>query len=389
MVGIIRVDAPRRVHGARNHHRADDLTIGIIAVLVAAALALLLARSLTRPIGRLTKAVEAIGRGKPADISIDAGGETGMLARAFAHMVEETKAKTSALEHEVEERRRTEAARDQLAVRERLFSAAVESSDDSIVMQSLDGTIIGWNTAAERLYGYRPRKPSGNRHRSSSHPTVAMKRNDYLRADRTGRADRPFRNRPHPQGRHSGRDLGQPVADPGPVGRDHRRVRRGTRPDRCDGGPSARSSSRSRSAGNSSTPREDLIMIMNSRGDIVQISPSCETVLGYKPDEMIGRSGVDFIHPAHLDQSREEMRALRRGGHPKLADTRCIHKDGHEVWLSWLGSWSEQANVLLRRARHDRGAAAPNRYARASSSRATSSRPRSTPSSRPTIAAPS
>ena len=49
----------------------------------------------------------------------------------------------SALEHEVEERRRTEAARDQLAVRERLFSAAVESSDDSIVMQSLDGIIIG------------------------------------------------------------------------------------------------------------------------------------------------------------------------------------------------------------------------------------------------------
>ena len=88
---------------------------------------------------------------------------------------------------------------------------------------------------------------------------------------------------------------------------------------------------------------EDLIMIMNSRGHIVQISPSCETVLGYKPDEMIGRSGVDFIHPAHLDQSREEMRALRRGGHPKLADTRCIHKDGHEVWLSWLGNWSDQA----------------------------------------------
>ena len=65
------------------------------------------------------------GRGKPADIPIDASGETGLLARAFARRVEETNAKTSALEHEVEERRRTEAARDQLAVRERLFSAAV------------------------------------------------------------------------------------------------------------------------------------------------------------------------------------------------------------------------------------------------------------------------
>ena len=132
-------------------------------------------------------------------------------------------------------------------------------------------------------------------------------------------------------------------------------------------------------------------MIMNSRGDIVQISPSCETVLGYRPDEMIGRSGVDFIHPAHLDQSREEMRALRRGGHPKLADTRCIHKDGHEVWLSWLGNWSDQAKRYffvgrdMTEARHAAEIPARQRAA----CRATSSRPRSTPSSRPTNAAPS
>src|SRR6201999_1463488 len=52
------------------------------------------------------------------------------------------------------ERRRTELARDHHAARERLFSAAVESSDDSIVMQTLDGIITGWNPAAERLYGY-------------------------------------------------------------------------------------------------------------------------------------------------------------------------------------------------------------------------------------------
>ena len=84
-------------------------------------------------------------------------------------------------------------------------------------------------------------------------------------------------------------------------------------------------------------------MIMDARGHIVQISPSSEAILGYRPEEMIGRSGADFIHPAHLDRSREEMRALRRGERPKLADTRCFHKDGHEVWLSWLGSWSDQA----------------------------------------------
>jgi PAS domain S-box-containing protein len=37
------------------------------------------------------------------------------------------------------------------------------------------------------------------------------------------------------------------------------------------------------------------------------------------------------------------MRALRRGQRPTIADTRCMHKDGREVWLSWLGVWSEPA----------------------------------------------
>jgi PAS domain-containing protein len=37
------------------------------------------------------------------------------------------------------------------------------------------------------------------------------------------------------------------------------------------------------------------------------------------------------------------MRAARRGQRPKISDTRCIHKSGREVWLSWLGTWSEPA----------------------------------------------
>jgi PAS domain S-box-containing protein len=86
---------------------------------------------------------------------------------------------------------------------------------------------------------------------------------------------------------------------------------------------------------------QDLIMVMDSRGSLVQISPSCETILGYPPTEMIGHTGIDFIHPDHLENSRQEMRALRRGERPKIADTRCVHKDGRTVWLSWLGVWSE------------------------------------------------
>ena len=38
------------------------------------------------------------------------------------------------------------------------------------------------------------------------------------------------------------------------------------------------------------------------------------------------------------------MRAPRGAGNiAEFADSRCVHKDGREVWLSWLGVWSEPA----------------------------------------------
>lgn len=341
-VGIIRV-VPNAVFMAPAVTiEKSTITIGLIAVMGAAVLAVLLARSLTRPIGRLTAAVEAIGRGRSAEIPVDAPGETGMLARAFARMVEETKAKTSALEHEVEERRRTEAARDHYAARERLFSAAVESSDDAIIMQTLDGIITGWNPAAERLYGYSAEEAVGQ---PSSIIIPAERREegkDYLRRIALGEWIENFETvRTHRDG--SLLDISVSLS---PI--------RGPSGEIIGASGSARSLTEARRTERALRQQleerrqlfdasQDLIIIMDPRGHIVQISPSSMAILGYHPEEMIGRSGVDFIHPAHLEQAREGMRALRRGGHPKLADTRCFHKDGHEVWLSWLGNWSDQA----------------------------------------------
>ena len=42
-------------------------------------------------------------------------------------------------------RREAAFVRDQHTVRERLFSAVVESSNDAIITKALDGTITAWN----------------------------------------------------------------------------------------------------------------------------------------------------------------------------------------------------------------------------------------------------
>ncbi|PIT05759.1 histidine kinase [Bradyrhizobium nitroreducens] len=319
------------------------LLVGILAVLAAASLAILLSRSLTRPIGRLTAAVEAIGRGHHADIPVDASGETGVLARAFARMVEETRVKTAALEREIAEHRRTEAARSHHAARERLFSAAVQSSDDAIVMQTLDAIITGWNPAAERLYGYSADEAIGQPTSIIVPPDRRAHGKDYLARIARGEPVERFET-------VRLRKDGTPVEislSLSPI--------RGLSGEIIGVSGTAHSLTEARRAERQLQQQleerrqifdtsQDLIMIMDARGHIAQVSPSSETILGYRPDEMIGRSGADFIHPDHLELSRAEMRAMRQGERIKPADTRCFHKNGHEVWLSWLGSWSEQAH---------------------------------------------
>ena len=141
--------------------RSTTLLVGLISVFCAAGLAWLVARSLTRPIVQLTAAIEGDGQKDPPEIPVEASGETGVLARAFARVMAEAKTKTAELEHEVLEHRSTAAARDQLAQRERIFGAAVESSNDAIVTKSLEGIITGWNPAANHLFGYTAEEAVG------------------------------------------------------------------------------------------------------------------------------------------------------------------------------------------------------------------------------------
>ena len=85
----------------------------------------------------------------------------------------------------------------------------------------------------------------------------------------------------------------------------------------------------------------DLILIVDRKGNFLEVSPSAKAILDYAPEEMIGRSAVDFVYPDDLDRVRAEMRATRRGRELRNFETRYVHKSGRAVPLQWNGVWSE------------------------------------------------
>src|SRR5712691_9223546 len=64
-------------------------------------------------------------------------------------------------------------------------------------------------------------------------------------------------------------------------------------------------------------------------------------ILGYHTDEMVGHNGVEFLYANDLDNTRNEMRAARRGRLRRNFDCRYLHKQGRIVTLWWTGVWSE------------------------------------------------
>ncbi|MFC7202956.1 PAS domain-containing sensor histidine kinase [Haloferax namakaokahaiae] len=84
----------------------------------------------------------------------------------------------------------------------------------------------------------------------------------------------------------------------------------------------------------------DIVSFIDTDGNIRYHSPAVESVLGYTPDEQIGRSVFDFVHPedrseierAYRDAVGEESNA------GKSYRYRYRHADGSWVWLESIGS---------------------------------------------------
>ncbi len=237
-------------------------------------------------------------------------------------------------------RRQAASDRDRHSERERLFSAVVEASKDAIITKKLDGTVTGWNRAAERLFGFTAAEAVGKPIDIIVAPDRRAEVREILDRIASGEAIEDYET---VRLSKDGREV---------------EVLLSISPIRSTGGEIIGASKTARDIGQSKRTQralnqeieerqrifetsQDLILVTDTAGTFVQVSPSSMTILGYEPAEMIGHSAVEFIYPDDLDRTREEMRSARRGRHMRNFETRYVHKDGEVVTLTWMGAWSE------------------------------------------------
>jgi PAS domain S-box-containing protein len=78
----------------------------------------------------------------------------------------------------------------------------------------------------------------------------------------------------------------------------------------------------------------DIITILDAEGIIRYESPSVERVLGYKPQELIGRDIAELLHPDDLSKSLQAYAAMKAGVRSgtseicQITEERLRHKDG-------------------------------------------------------------
>jgi PAS domain S-box-containing protein len=239
------------------------------------------------------------------------------------------------------------------------LAAIVESSQDAIFAKALDGTVLTWNAAAERLYGYTAAEIVGR-------PVTLLAPTD--RADeipailaRLARGE-PVKSLETVRRRKDGTlldvlisvspllDAEGTVVGASTIARD---ISRRKHADAALRASEARYRRLIETA-------EEGIWLLDTAGVTTYLNERMAAMLGCPAAEVVGRPFADFVHPdARADAAA--LLARRREGSPERHDLRLVRGDGCGLWAllslspvpeeegAWSGTLAMVTDVTERR----------------------------------------
>ena len=95
----------------------------------------------------------------------------------------------------------------------------------------------------------------------------------------------------------------------------------------------------------------DVICANDAEGRFLTVSAACEALWGYTPEELIGKSCAEMVHPEDREKSRLANLEIM-AGHPVTDfENRYVRKDGTIVNVLWSAYWSESDGTMFQVAR--------------------------------------
>jgi PAS domain S-box-containing protein len=93
------------------------------------------------------------------------------------------------------------------------------------------------------------------------------------------------------------------------------------------------------------TLSQDMICVATDRGGFLNVSPSCEAILGYTVSEILKLDWTDLIHPDDMKPTQDRVEAQLKGNDTANFINRYRCKDGSYKTLEWHATFAKNGNV--------------------------------------------
>lgn len=91
----------------------------------------------------------------------------------------------------------------------------------------------------------------------------------------------------------------------------------------------------------------DIICTIDADGRFVSISAACEHIWGYKPEALVGKAFIDFVHPEDHPITQATAQSIMQGEAVTNFVNRYIHQNGEVVYMNWSSRWSPAEGLLF------------------------------------------
>ncbi|MFE4108529.1 EAL domain-containing protein [Almyronema epifaneia] len=81
---------------------------------------------------------------------------------------------------------------------------------------------------------------------------------------------------------------------------------------------------------------KDLVCLHDLSGTFLYLSPSCKSLLGFEPEDLVGSNLDQYCHPDDLTLMRLELQQVVQREYAEPITYRIRHRDGRYIWLESL-----------------------------------------------------